>query len=127
MEQLAQLLSRGWFLARDISSQLILIEHLPDGRQEPGQFFGELRTSLRFFRERYEFFANQIVECAFGAEPPSDSFRGFALLDPDLFESHSRQYSAGKRWLATWLTPQTGLPSGSEKARCSKPERVSMA
>jgi hypothetical protein len=69
------LLSRGWFLARDISGKLVLIEHLPDCREETRQLLGVLWATLGFIRKRDQFLADEVVECDLCAESPLDCFR----------------------------------------------------
>lgn len=88
IQQPAELLSSCRLLARDISRNLILIEHLPDGSKKSRQFPSELRLALGLLRKHHQLFANEVVERALGAEAPPDSLRCSALLDPDLLESH---------------------------------------
>jgi len=56
------LLSCCWFLARNIPSKFILVEHLPDRSEESGQFFGKLRSPLGFFGKLHQFLADEVVD-----------------------------------------------------------------
>ena len=89
IEKVSKTPSRRSFSARDVASNLELVEHLPDGRQKFGQLMGELRIVFRRVCEHHQLFADQVVERALCAEASPDYSGCPALLNPNLLEPHA--------------------------------------
>ena len=62
IKQPTQLLSSRWFLAGDVSGKLVLIEDLPNARQESRQFPGKLRVMFRLLGKRDQLLTDEVVE-----------------------------------------------------------------
>ena len=71
-----------------VAGDFVLIEDLPDRRQELRELSRERRIVSRWAGERSQLLANQVVEGALRAETQPDRPRCLGLLNPDLFESH---------------------------------------
>ena len=88
LQKRAKLLSFFGLLSCHVSSKFRLIEDAPHSRMEPRQLPRELRMFVRLIGERLPAFRERDNPCTFGTEPPLDSSRCPALIDPDFFEYH---------------------------------------